>query len=368
MKLKGLLSLIVVMMLITVGCSSNDSKDSAIADNTESAYIQENSENTKEDTVKENTDTGKDELAMKPTEDEDKRNTKKGNHTEGKDEEADETTGASKKMPEVLTFNIMPEKVAVGTVGLSELFDALEIDLVGIPSSKSYAVPKRYAELPAIGMSMQPDMEILKSLDVDVFITDASLQSSLEESLAEKKINAAFVATSGYDDIMFSITSIGNAFGKMKEASMLINEMKAVELEVMDKIKGEDEKSVMIIFGTPESFMLATDQSYIGDLANRLKLKKNVTDTLEGKSPFLPFSIENVVAMDPDVILRFTHTDPETSRKMFEKEFKENPVWNALSAVKNDQVYDLDPHYFGVIANIRCAKALSQLADMIYGE
>lgn len=117
MKLKGLLSLIVVMMLITVGCSSNDSKDSAIADNTESAYIQENSENTKEDTVKENTDTGKDELAMKPTEDEDKRNTKKGNHTEGKDEEADETTGASKKMPEVLTFNIMPEKkVAVGTV------------------------------------------------------------------------------------------------------------------------------------------------------------------------------------------------------------------------------------------------------------
>lgn len=369
MKLKGLLSLIVVMMVITAGCSSSDSKDSTISDNAELANVHENVENTKEDaaTVKENTDTGKDEIATKPTEDEDKRNAKKGNHSEDEEAEADETTGASKKMPEVLTFDTIPEKVVVGTVGLSELFDALEIDLVGIPSSKSYAIPERYAELPAIGMSMQPDMEILKSLDVDVFITDASLQSSLEENLAEKKINAAFVATSGYDDIMFSITSIGNAFGKMKEASMLINEMKAVELEVMDKIKGEYEKSVMIIFGTPESFMLATDQSYIGDLANRLKLK-NVTDTLEGKSPFLPFSIENVVAMDPDVILRFTHTDPETSRKMFEKEFKENPVWNALSAVKNDQVYDLDPHYFGVVANIRCAKALSQLADMIYGE
>ncbi|QUI22419.1 ABC transporter substrate-binding protein [Vallitalea pronyensis] len=361
MKLKGLLSVLCIMILITTGCSVKNKEDVS-GDHTPSSKVNENAEDTKE--AMDRTENDKPE---KPSETEDDQPDEENKHPEGRAKEEDDHSGASKKMPEALTFDTIPERTAVGTVGLTELFDALNIDLVGVPSSRSYSVPKRYADLPTIGMSMQPDMEILKSLDVDMFITDASLQSGLEKSLADKKIKAAFVAASGYDDIMFSITSIGNAFGKMEEAAELIKKMQSKELKVMEKIKDKEKKKVMIIFGTPESFMLATDGAYIGDLAHRLGLE-NVTDTLEGKSPFLPFSIENVVSMDPDVILRFTHADPETSRKMFEKEFSENPVWNALSAVKQEQVYDLDPHYFGVVANIRCAEALSQLADMIYGE
>ena len=266
-----------------------------------------------------------------------------------------------------LAFESIPEKVVVGTVGLTEIFDALEIDLVGVPSSKSYSIPERYKEAQEIGMSMKPDLEIIKSLEPDQFITDALFESSLGKSLKEKGIPTSFVATSGYDDIVYSIENIGHAFGKDEKAKALTDKMKAIEKEVADRVKNEEKKKVMVIFGTPESFMLATKQSYIGDLVNRLGLE-NVADAAEGKGPYIPFSIEAAVNMNPDVILRFTHTDPETSKKMFDKEFAENPVWNALEAVKNKTVYDLDPHYFGVTANIRGAEALQILADMIYGK
>ncbi|GMQ58711.1 heme ABC transporter substrate-binding protein IsdE [Vallitalea sediminicola] len=348
MRNKGLICLILIVVMMAVGCSPKDTQVETSKDETK---VQDGKEQGKDSDVDKKEDN--------------KENVH--NDQDKKKEEIDDMTSASKKEESKMEFDSVPNKVATGTIGLTEIFDALDIELVGVPSSKSHNIPKRYADLPAIGMSMQPDMEKLKSLELDVFITDSALQDALEKSLEDKKIKAEFVKTSGYSDIITSIESIGKAFDKEDKANEIISNMKKVEKEVMDKIEGNDKKKVMIIFGTPESFMLATDMSYIGDLANRLNLE-NITDGMDIKSPYLPFSIESVVAMNPDVIIRFTHTDPETSKKMFEKEFSENPVWNALDAVKNDQVFDLDPHYFGVVANIRCAEALEKLADMIYGE
>lgn len=347
MKFKGFLSVMLMVVMVVSGCASQETEtpDAAAADTTTEAATTEATTTAAAETTQ----------ATETTE-----------TTEAK-EEADATSGASEVALEPLSFETMPTKVAVGTVGLSEVFAALDIDLVGVPSTRSYKIPEKYAALPTIGMSMQPDAEVLKGLEVDMFITDASLQSSLEASLTDKNIPAAFVATSGYDEMMFSVASIGNAFGKMAEAGKLLGEMKAAEGRALALVEGKEAPTVMIIFGTSESFMLATDASYIGDLAHRLNMN-NVTDEMQAMAPFMPFSIEDVVASNPDVILRFTHADPETSRQMFEKEFAENTVWQAMDAVKNDRVYDLDPHYFGVVANVRCAQSLEQLATMIYGQ
>lgn len=288
---------------------------------------------------------------------------------DAQENEADDVSSASDKETEVkpIVFEEIPEKVVAGTIGVTEMFDILEVDLVGVPSSESYTTPERYRDLPTVGMSMQPDAEIVKSLDADLFVSVTSLQASLEESLGSKSINTLFIEANGYDDIAMSIKLLGDAFDKKEQAAKFLNNMEETEAKVLNSIEGKEKKKAMVIFGTPESFMLATDMSYIGDLVNRLGVD-NVTDEMEAKGPYVPFSIENVVASNPDVIIRFTHADPETSKKMFEKEFAENPTWNALDSVKAGKVYDLDPHYFGVVANVRCAEALEKLAEIIYGE
>ncbi|GKX27535.1 heme ABC transporter substrate-binding protein IsdE [Vallitalea longa] len=341
MKNIGIVGLLVLVLILGVGCSSNK-KAVTEKDVSTNTNVKEDIDNNQKEDNK--------------------------NIEQHGDEKIDDMTSASKteEKNSVLEFDEIPNKVAVGTIGLVEVFDVLGIDLVGVPSSDSN-IPERYKDLPSIGMSMQPDMEKLKSLELDVFITDSALKNSLQESLENKKIRTEFIQTSGYNDIINSIETIGKAFDKEDEAKGIVDKMNNTEKEVMDKIEGKEVKKVMIIFGTPESFMLATDMSYIGDLANRLNLE-NITDDMEIKSPYVPFSIESVVSMNPDVILRFTHADPEVSRQMFEKEFSENPVWNALDAVKNEQVFDLDPEYFGVVANIRCSEALESLYDIIYGE
>src|SRR5690625_7514725 len=52
------------------------------------------------------------------------------------------------------------------TVALVEILDALEIDLVGIPTSYN-ELPERYDDAKEVGTAAEPDMEIIKSLQAE---------------------------------------------------------------------------------------------------------------------------------------------------------------------------------------------------------
>ena len=64
---------------------------------------------------------------------------------ESKQEEADKEKNEDKK-------------VVAGTVMAAELLDKLEVDVVGVPTTKK-GLPKRYSGVTDIGMSMKPDAE-----------------------------------------------------------------------------------------------------------------------------------------------------------------------------------------------------------------
>src|SRR5699024_2247158 len=49
------------------------------------------------------------------------------------------------------------------TVAMTEILDALDVDLIGVPSTYK-TLPKRYDDLPEVGSPMNPDMEVIMSL------------------------------------------------------------------------------------------------------------------------------------------------------------------------------------------------------------
>lgn len=46
---------------------------------------------------------------------------------------------------------------------------------------------------------------------------------------------------------------------------------------------------------------------------------------------------------------------------MFNEDFETNDIWKHFDAVKNKRVYDLTYEYFGMSANFKYKKALSEL-------
>jgi iron complex transport system substrate-binding protein len=88
--------------------------------------------------------------------------------------------------------------------------------------------------------------------------------------------------------------------------------------------------------------------SWAGDLLNRFSVK-NITADLQGKSPikgYITLSAEKVLEANPEVLIVVNPPQSNAKTSILE-EFKKEPFWNQLQAIKNNRVYVFD--YYGLV-------------------
>ena len=258
--------------------------------------------------------------------------------------------------------------VVSATVSATNVLEKLDAEVIGIPTTKM-EIPEKYKELPQVGQAMNPDLEIIASLEPDVLVVDDTFRKNIEESLKSYDLNTFYFQSKTYNSFIQSITDLGKELGKEEEATKLITELKKVEEEARTN-KGDKEPTIAIMFGSGENFMLATESSYLGDLVKTVG-GKNITNELDVKDNgfgYAQFSLEQIMKQNPDYILRFAHGNIEDTKAMFDKAFDQNPAYKELDAVKNKKVYDLDSEIFNVSANLGVTEAIKTLGDMLYGE
>ena len=257
-------------------------------------------------------------------------------------------------------------KVVSATVSATNVLAKLDAEVVGVPTT-TQTLPAQYADLPEVGQAMSPDLEIVASLEPDLFVMDSNFQASVEESLSQYGLNTFFFETGSYSDFVNSIKQLGVEINREDEAKKLVNEIEASVTKALEK-KGDQSPTVAVIFGAGENFMLATDTSYLGDLVKTLGAT-NITSKLEGdmSSAYVQFSLEQILAENPDYVLRFAHGNIEETAKMFDAAFDSNEAYQQLDAVKSGKVYDLDPTIFNVSANLEITTAIETLGEIFYG-
>ena len=257
-------------------------------------------------------------------------------------------------------------KVVSATVSATNVLAKLDAEVVGVPTT-TQTLPAQYADLPEVGQAMSPDLEIVASLEPDLFIMDSNFQASVEESLSQYGLNTFFFETGSYSDFVNSIKQLGVEINREDEAKKLVSEIEASVTKALEK-KGDQSPTVAVIFGAGENFMLATDTSYLGDLVKTLGAT-NITSKLDGdmSSGYVQFSLEQILAENPDYVLRFAHGNIEQTKKMFDEAFDANDAYQELDAVKSGKVYDLDPTIFNVSANLEITTAIETLGEIFYG-
>ena len=257
-------------------------------------------------------------------------------------------------------------KVVSATVSATNVLAELDAEVVGVPTT-SQPLPAQYADLPEVGQAMSPDLEIVASLEPDLFVMDSNFQASVEESLSQYGLNTFFFETGSYSDFTNSIKQLGVEINREDEAKKLVSGIEASVTKALEK-KGDNSPTVAVIFGAGANFMLATDTSYLGDLVKTLGAT-NITSKLEGdmSSAYVQFSLEQILAENPDYVLRFAHGNIEETAKMFDAAFDSNEAYQQLDAVKSGKVYDLDPTIFNVSANLEITTAIETLGEIFYG-
>ena len=264
----------------------------------------------------------------------------------------------------VLMLDSEPRIIATAPA-VATICDKLNIELVGICSTSSGSIPERYQDLPTVGTAMSPDMEIIASLSPDWILSPSSLQSDQQPKYEAIDTDWAFLNLKSVAGMYRSIEELGVIFDREQEAAALAAEF--TDFYEAYKAENNDRESpkVLILMGLPGSYIIATENSYVGNLVEMAGGENVYAGTDE---EFLTVNTEDMKTKEPDIILRAAHALPDQVIAMFEKDFEENDIWKHFDAVKNGRVYDLPYDLFGMTANFKYQEALECLKPMLYPE
>ena len=247
----------------------------------------------------------------------------------------------------------------------ADICDRLDIDLVGVCSSSVSSIPARYENVTQVGTAMSPDMEIVSSLDPDWILSPASLQNDLEPKYEAIGTDWAFLNLKSVQGMYRSIQELGILFDREDKADALVMDFLKFYDEYQQKNKGKTHPKVLILMGLPGSYIIATPNSYVGNLVELAGGENVYADSTE---EFLTVNTEDMKTKEPDVILRAAHALPDQVIEMFDEDFKTNDIWQHFDAVKAGRVYDLSYDKFGMSATFAYPEALEELEPLLYPE
>lgn len=246
-----------------------------------------------------------------------------------------------------VSVNANPRIIATSPA-VAEICDKLDLDLVGVCSSSVSKIPKRYKKAKKIGTAMSPDMEIVSSLNPDWILSPSSLQSDLQPKYENIQTDWAFLNLKSVQGMYRSIQELGDIFGKQEQASTLTEDFKTFYQKYKRENEGKQAPKVLILMGMPGSYVIATENSYVGSL---VELAGGENVYAGSNQEFLTVNTEDMEKKNPDIILRAAHALPEQVVEMFNEDFKTNDIWKHFKAVQAEKVYDLTYEYFGMSAN-----------------
>ena len=258
-----------------------------------------------------------------------------------------------------VTNSNVEEVVVATSVAVTEILDKLGVEVSGVPTT-SYELPESTKDATEVGSPMNPDLEIIKSLNPTCVVSVDTLGSDFEKQFTENNIPSMFVNLSTVDGLKETIANLGEKFDKSEKAAEIIAELENKENE-LNLSKRENKEDILILFGAPGSVMVSTDNSYVGNLV-KIAGGNNIFES--ESSSFIQVNMEEIIKRNPDKILIMTHAVPEEAKKTVEEEFAK-ATWQQLDAIKNNKVYYLENGYFGMSANLKVIEALDKLGAIL---
>ncbi len=256
-------------------------------------------------------------------------------------------------------------RIVATSAATADICDKLDLDLVGVCRTTTSTIPERYQELPTVGTAMAPDTEVLASLSPDWILSPASLQSDLQPKYEAIGTDWAFLNLRSVQGMYRSIQELGEIFDRQEQADALVAEFTSFYEEYSQKNEGKEHPKVLILMGLPGSYIIATENSYVGSLVAMAGGENVYAGT---DQEFLTVNTEDMKTKEPDIILRTAHALPDQVVEMFKKDFATNDIWKHFQAVQEGRVYDLTYELFGMSATFRYPEALEELQPILYPE
>ena len=230
-----------------------------------------------------------------------------------------------------------PKRIVALEFSFVDALDELGIEPVGIAQENKDDVSGllgKKISFTEVGTRQQPNLEVISSLKPDLIIGDFNRHKGIYKQLQQiaptiilKSRNAT------YQENLASFKSIAEAVGqtdKMEQRLKLHDKRLAVAKQ---KVDPDDQRKIMVGVFRSDSLTAHGETSFDGELLEKLGIDNAITKTVE---PTVTITLEQIVKWDPDVIF-MAEADPKLLN-----EWKKNPLWNQITAVKKGEVYEVN--------------------------
>lgn len=266
-----------------------------------------------------------------------------------------------------------PQRVIALNASNLELFYAAGGTVVGRPSTEALPAEVKAAvkEVPTIGITPNPNIEQIIALKPDLILgVNMAFHHNLLPVLDKAGIPILLQSLDNYQQIIDTLYFYGGLTGRPQQAAATIGRIQSHYETIINSAQNRQAPKAVIVWGSPESFNMATSRSFPGDLLKRLGAV-NVADQGDnsgGQMGYIPLSMEYVAKQNPDMIFLITHSSDEKISEKFQNELAGHPAWRGLKAVGANRVYRLPYHLFAVNPGTRVDEALTVLAGFLYPE
>ena len=253
-----------------------------------------------------------------------------------------------------------PERVVSLAPSITEIIFALGegYRLKGVTQHCDF--PPEAESLPKIGSYVHLDLEKIVALKPDLCLgTRDGNPREVAEKLEALKIPVYTVNPRDLDTVMDTLLEIGGLLNAEKRALALVGEMRARIAEVKSRVANTKERpTVFFQIGIVPIVSVGT-HTFIDELITTAGGR----NLAAGSTPYPRFSREQVVALEPEVIIITSMTRGQD----FEPVRDEWNQWGSLPAVRNHRVYIVESNLFDR-PSPRLVEGLELLARLIHPE
>ena len=265
-----------------------------------------------------------------------------------------------------VTFDKKPERIVVTSASFLDPLYAVGGSVVGRPDSKS-KIPDAAKGVTSIGRVYQIDAEKIIALTPDLVILNKGMNEKLVETLAANNIRTLVLDMKSYEDVKREIGIFAALTGEKAKGDALVHKMDA-DIEAVRTSIPREKKRVAIIHSTGQGLSVQLDGSIAGNIANILGWENTAAGmpALDKNPDAAPYSMETLVAQNPDIIFVTSMGEEAEIRASMEAMFAESPAWQSVGAIRDGRVYYLPQELFLFSPGIEYPKAVQYMARLVY--
>ncbi len=267
-----------------------------------------------------------------------------------------------------VSLNSVPQKIIPLSASFLEPLHELNASVAARVSSKNGILPA-YKDLPQVGSVYNINIEKVIEQQPDLVIAYKGMNDKFVRNFEENGIPAIVLEMRTYGQVKNTVAVLGKITGNEAKAQEINRKMDAHIAEIKHLLP-QKELHIAILHSTAQNVTVQLEGSIAGSTAELLGFKNIAAGSvpLESNPTAAPYSLETLVAANPDIIYITSMGKMETIKASMQKSIEQSPAWQSLPAVQAGRVYYLPQEMFLLSPGLNYPAAAEYMAKLAYPE